>query len=226
MRKRLLNTILFASIAMMPLSSAALAETGDIAVGAKVSTLGFGADVTVGITSNINARTGFNAYNYNGESTRSNVTYDFDLDLLSFPILLDWHPLGEDSGIRLSSGILINKNKVKATALSQNSYTIGDREYSQIQVGKLNGAVDINALTPYVGFGWGNPFRDESGFSVSFDIGVAFQGNPDLSLTATGPIASDTTFQSDLKKEIQSLKDDTGELKLYPVISLGLTYTL
>ena len=228
MQNRLMKGILLTSMAIAPLSTAALADTGDVAIGVKCSTLGLGAEVNVGLTPNLNIRSGYNAFTHKGQSTRSNITYDYDLKLRSIPILLDWHPLGDDSGFRLSTGVLVNKNNIQGIGhvLTGAGYSISDGWYSTENIGTLTGSVDFNTLAPYLGFGWGNPFHAKSGFSVSFDVGVAFQGDPNISLVANGPIASDQSFQVDLEQEKQSIRDEAGELRFYPVISFGLIYTL
>jgi hypothetical protein len=224
MQKAFIKVILWASISFLPLASQAFADTGEIAVGAKASTLGIGADMTVGITSNINLRTGVNVFKYNGTTSQNDKTFDYDLNLLSFPVLLDWHPFEVESGFRVSSGVLVNKNKVNAIVESQETYTIDGETYPSAALGILSGTVGFKPITPYVGIGWGNAVDMDSGFSFAFDLGLAFQGNPNISLAASGPVASDPTFQTALKKEIIDLKEKVDVFKNFVVLSLGVAY--
>ena len=92
MKNRYLKQALFASLVSFGFASSALADTGDVAIGAKASTLGFGGEVTVGLTSSFNARAGYNGYNYNGSTSQNQITYDYKLSLGSFPVMLDWYP--------------------------------------------------------------------------------------------------------------------------------------
>jgi hypothetical protein len=223
MTKWLLKSIVFALFAVLTWSPALHADTGEIGAGLTGGTLGFGGNVTVGIAPAINARTGFNLFSYDGESTESDVSYDYELSLLSFPVLLDWYPL-EGSGFRLTSGILINGNEITATGTSDDTYKIGDTEYPAASVGVLTGKVDFNAVAPYLGIGWGNAVGKDTGLSFALDLGVAFQGSPDISLEASGPLSSNPDFQAELENEIADLEDEIDEFKYYPVITLGLTY--
>lgn len=43
-----------------------------------------------------------------------------------------------------------------------------------------------------------------------------------MTLRATGTMAGDPTFQGDLSKEANDIKDDIDDLEVYPVISAGL----
>ena len=55
------------------------------------------------------------------------------------------------------------------------------------------------------------------------DFGVAFVGEPDVSMTAQGPIASVPGFQQDLDQEVQNIEDEAAAyLKYWPVLSFGL----
>jgi hypothetical protein len=204
-------------------SPAAFADTGDIGLGLNGGTLGLGGQVTVGLTSSINARAGINGFRYEGKATKSDISYDYKLNLLSFPVLADWHPM-EGSGFRLTSGILFNNNNVKATGRPSATYKIGDVLYSAADIGALTGKVDFNAVAPYVGLGWGNAVSKHSRLSLALDLGVAFQGTPSVSLEASGPVASTTAFQTELNKEVADIKDKTKNLKYYPVLSIGLAY--
>lgn len=47
---------------------------------------------------------------------------------------------------------------------------------------------------------------------------------PDIDLFATGPIASDPTFQAHLAEEERGIQDELDILKFYPVLSISLVY--
>ncbi|MEI7707242.1 MAG: hypothetical protein WCI90_03155 [Chlorobium sp.] len=226
MKNRYLKQALFATLVSFGCASSAFANTGDIAIGAKASTLGFGGEVTVGLTPNFNARAGYNGYNYSGSTSQNQINYDYKLSLGSYPVLLDWYPF-EHSGFRLSPGVIFNNNKVTATGTTTvvGTYTIGGTTYSTATIGSLTGGIDFNKTVPYLGLGWGNAVGKNSGLSFVFDLGVMFQGTPNVSLAATNPvIQADPTFQTNLNKEIADLKDKTDKFKYYPVVSIGLAY--
>lgn len=211
----LLLTCLFATTA--------LADTGDIALGVKAGTLGAGIEGTAGLLPGLNLRAGANAFSIDFDADTSDIDYELEVDLLSFPVLLDWHPF-KDSGFRISAGVLINQNEADAEASAQNSYTIGGTTYTPAELGTLTGKIDYNELAPYVGIGWGNAVGKDNRWSFSFDFGVVFQGEPNIDLKANGTMASDPTFQANLAEEKRKLEDELDDYKYYPVVSLGITY--
>ncbi|APG29082.1 hypothetical protein A7E78_08830 [Syntrophotalea acetylenivorans] len=171
----------------------------------------------------LNLRGGANALSVDFDINTSDIDYDVDADLLNFPIMLDWYPF-KKSGFRISAGALINKNEADIEASSQSSYTLDGTTYTAAQLGTLNGKVDFNEVAPYVGIGWGNALGKSTRWSFSCDFGVVFQGEANVDLSATGPIASDPTFQEDLAREKRELEEELEDYQYYPVIALGITY--
>lgn len=209
-------------LSCLPVASA-MADTGDFALGIKASTLGAGAEGIVGILPSLNLRTGANALSVDFDINTSDIDYDVDADLLSFPIMLDWYPF-KKSGFRFSAGALINKNEADAEASSQATYSIDGTEYTAAQLGTLKAKIDFREVAPYVGIGWGNALGKDKRWSFTCDFGVVFQGEANIDLAATGPIATDPTFQAGLAQEKRELEDELEKYQYYPVIALGITY--
>jgi hypothetical protein len=203
---------------------AAFAGTGDLALGVKGGTAGIGGEVTIGVIDNLNFRTGYNFFNYDGNTTESDIDYDYELKLRSIPLLVDLHPFG--GGFRVTSGIFLNHNEVTSTATAQGSYDIGGKTYSAAEIGSLDGKVDFRTTAPYLGIGWGNAVDDGNPLSFSLDIGVMFQGTPKVSITPKDVQAGVDTalLQDNIDREIADVKDDIDNLKYYPIISLGVAY--
>ncbi|NTU58851.1 MAG: hypothetical protein HGB00_08055 [Chlorobiaceae bacterium] len=223
MKSELIKKTIVAAALFLCATPSAFAGTGDVAIGIKGGTLGIGGEVTMNLVPNLNIRSGYNAFNYSGNASKSDIDYDYELKLQTIPVLVDLYPFS-DSGFRISSGILVNNNEVTATAKPQSSYKIGDLSYNPAQLGILTGKIDFNNVAPYAGIGWGNAVGKNSSLSLTCDLGVMFQGTPKVSLLASGPIASDPTFQSELAKEVTKVKDSTDNINYYPVISIGLAY--
>ena len=59
---------------------------------------------------------------------------------------------------------------------------------------------------------------------LNLDFGVLWQGDPQVSLFADGPIASDPGFQANLEEERNQLLDEVSDYKAWPVLSLGFVY--
>ncbi|MCF6282382.1 MAG: hypothetical protein L3J28_09260 [Candidatus Polarisedimenticolaceae bacterium] len=194
---------------------------GNFALTAKAGTLGYGLEGTTNIFSNINARFAYNAYGYSEESNVGGNKIDVDLKLQSATLLLDLHPMS--GGFRLSAGIAFNGNQIDLRSQSGGSTVVGDTTYSDIS---LDGKVEFSPIAPYLGIGWGNAIADDKGWGFNVDLGVLFQGEPDLDLTASGDpvIINSALFQANLKKESDSAEDDLKTFDLYPVFSFGISY--
>lgn len=220
-----LVTPLFLALSLISFGQDAHAESGNIALGAKISTLGVGPDLSIGILDSLNIRASghWGTYSVDGES--EDISYECDLNLLSGLVTAEWFPF-DGRSFHIVGGVLINGNNLDTdtTLISGLSYEIGGTTYTADNIGTLTGEIDYNTLAPYIGIGWGNPLRKDSNWTFFVDLGVAYQGAADVELTATGVLATDPTFLSDLQQEEDDLEDDLENFKYYPVISLGVTY--
>ena len=217
MKKRIL--LLF-TVALLALSTSAHAQSASVA--AKVSTLGLGGEGEYSISDTIGIRAGFNYYTYSFSSTEGGINYSFDLNLMSVPILVDYHPF--KGSFRLTGGAMYNGNNFEAPANYGFSIDIGGVTYTAADVGTLTTDIEFNSFAPYAGFGWDTTFGDDSGFGFSFDVGVLFQGEPQVSLTATGLLAADAVFLADMAAEEEELQNSLYNFTIFPVVSVGINY--
>ena len=186
-------------------------------LGVKAGTLGFGVEGTFGLSESVNLRAGVNSYSVTGDETASDIRYDGKLELRTLALLLDWHPFA--GTFRLTAGLMKNDNALRLTATPTASQTIGGTPYTPAQIGTLSGDVTFKSTAPYAGIGWGNAAR-RGRFGGVFEIGAMFQGKPKVSLRASGGLVS----QADLNSEAQLAEADLDDFKIYPVISLGLSF--
>ncbi|KPK01080.1 MAG: hypothetical protein AMK71_06950, partial [Nitrospira bacterium SG8_35_4] len=136
--------------------------------------------------------------------------------------LLDWHPF--KGSFRVSGGVLYNGNEIDADARSSATYEIGNTTYSASQVGKLTGEIDFNTIAPYAGIGWDTSFGKNKRFGLLADLGVMYQGSPEVDFTAHGPIATNQAFRNNLASEEKNIENEIDEYEYYPVISIGFAY--
>lgn len=195
---------------------------------AKISTLGPGVDLTMGLSEKASVRVGINAMNldldFSDDDTENNgdsaKDINVEIDFMTFGALLDWHPWA--GGFRVTGGLILNNNEVNMTADLNDTVDVNDVEYS---VTSLDGNISFNTLAPYLGIGWGNAVEDDGRWSFAFDFGVMFQGAPEATLTAT---ASDPALQdqlnADIQREIDTQEEDADMLSFWPVISFGVSY--
>ncbi|MAE69153.1 MAG: hypothetical protein CME06_01645 [Gemmatimonadetes bacterium] len=205
------------------LAMASAADAG-MGVGAKIGTPGFGLEATKSIVPMVNARLGFNMFGFGYETSQDGVDYDYDLSLRSVHLLADYHPIPL-MGFRLSGGALLNKNKLEMVSQPTSaSFEIGGETYTADQVGTIDGEVSFSSFAPYLGIGWGNAAGSRIG--ISTDLGVVFQGAPEVDLSANGLLGSDSGFQSELAEEANAIEDELGFFKYYPVFSIGISIKL
>jgi hypothetical protein len=166
-------------------------------------------------------------------------------------VALDYFPW-PNHGFRLSPGVTFyNQNGASATGTMQlgNSITLGSTKYYSeggANAMSLNANLGLNthkqAFTMTTG--WGNLISRKGGhFSVPFEIGAIFTGAPTLGLNIAGygcttqtddgtsgagascvNMATNTTAQSNIAAQITKYQSDLNELKVYPIISIGIGY--
>ncbi len=220
------KVVYFGALTVFLLGSSQVYAAGSVAAGAKIGTLGAGADLSLQVASSLNARLGIQGLSYDTDETESGIDYNADLKLFSGLVTADWFPFS--NGFRLSPGLVANGNELDLNGRPEagRTYEINGIPYTVDDVGSLNGNVDFNSLAPYLGIGWGNPFGAEGNWSFSCDLGVVFQGSPNVTLTATGnpAVINNPDFQANLEAERRDLEDDLEPFKYYPVVSIGITY--
>lgn len=219
MERRDLGVALFA---LAVLSSAARADFGEVALAGRAGTLGFGGELMVNFLPTVNGRAGATYFPLNVGGNFGDVNYDFDLRVLTFPLTLDWYPFR--GGFHLSGGLIFNQSKMGLDTTSNSSITINGHTYTASEYGAIHGDARFARLAPYIGIGWGNAFGKEGRWGILTDLGVAFLGQPHATLSATGPIAADPTFRSDLAQQQHDIEDDLSILKFYPVASISLFF--
>ena len=205
----------------------------EVAIGAKAGTLGLGAELTVGLSPQVNVRLGANAYNYRDEGREvSDIVYDAEANLRTATALLDWHPGGR--GFRLTAGAVYNDTSVEGSSLPPASgvYDIGGVPVPVNLVGTLDADAEFDPFVPYAGLGWGNAVAGSKKVGFFIDLGVVFQGKADVTLTpiipANSPINT-TPGARDLldillRREEQDLEDEAADYDLYPVVAIGFSY--
>lgn len=240
-RAALMAGLLFASTAVGAAEHGS-GETGAVrdgpfSLGAQASTLGWGVSGGYDVSDSLSARAMFNHFDYSFDRTRRGNKFEGDLELLSFGLMMDWHPF--DGGFRVTGGAFLNNSELVAGAKGEN-VKINDRRYS----GNLDLKADFDRFAPYLGVGYTGG-RDRGGFGFVFDAGVLFSGVPNLSAsgsasgnagscdfevddegraTLKGICAEFGSLKSDLEREHTELTRDLDDFKLYPVVSLGALY--
>lgn len=200
------------------LSLAAPASAQDLGIAVHGGSLGLGADVAVALNPTVGFRAGGNFFPFGVNFTASDVNYNLDLPSPQFMVLADLYPAGS---FRLSAGVMISSANFELTGQLDGPVNIGGTSYTPAEVGNLTGSLETRDVSPYIGIGFGNPVSNRVGFFL--DLGVAFHGNPQASVTVDGPISAAPGFQQDLDREIQDIQDDVESITVYPVLSVGFS---
>lgn len=211
------------------MAMAATAQAADMAISVEAGTTGIGTHLSIPLQKNLNARFGVNYLNYDFSDSTSTVDYDFRMKLQTLDALLDWFPM-QDSGFRVSGGLVYNGNKIRATArpTAGGTYTLNGTTYAAATAGTLDGSIDFRKVAPYLGVGWGNALAKQSGgWAFQAELGAMFQGSPRSNLVNTGctaPTAVCTQLAADVAAENANLRNDVRSFRAYPVIRLGVSY--
>lgn len=195
----------------------------DIAVGGRAATMGFGGDVTMRMTSWLNVRASANAFAYTYSDTYDDVSYDAELNLQSAGVLLDFHPFR--GNFRLSVGTYANGNGIDFTGQPTQNVNIGGQNFTPTQVGTIAGTVEFQKYAPYVGLGWGNAVGAHNRLGFNLEVGVLFQGSPNVELSSQGgTFSNDPTLISEIENEEQAIENDLSGMAYYPVVAMGVSW--
>jgi hypothetical protein len=204
------------------LGSAVRADSGAPALGGRVGSLGFGGGLMMDFLPEIDGHFGAAYFPPAVRGEIGGVNYDFDLRVLTFPLTMDWYPF--HNGFHLSGGLIFNQSRMDLNTGSSASLTLGGTTYAAAESGTVRGRTTFRRLAPYVGIGWSNAFGQEGRWGIVTNLGMAFLGRPHVSLRATGPLASDPAFQSNLAQAEQDMEDDLNVVRFYPIFSISLLY--
>lgn len=195
----------------------------DTSFGIGAGTLGGKIQLAQSLTRNTTLRLEYNGANHDINGETNGVDYDLDLELSSVGLLFDWHAFS--NSFRFTLGGLYNDNSINAASrLSNTTFEVGNMMFTSAQVGRLEGDITFKSFAPYLGFGWGRAAHE--GYSFNLDLGLVLQGNPETNLRSIGgTLSNNAILLNEIETEERELQDDLGDFDLYPVISLGVSYT-
>ena len=200
------------------LAAALAAAAGSVqagGVGVRAGTTGVGVDLGGDVLPTLGWRVGLSGMNFNTDVDTSDVRYDAKAKILTGSLLLDWSPLGP---FRISGGFMPHRNKIDLTGQPSGggSFPAGSSLTGEVKPER--------SFAPYLGVGYGNVWT--RGVNFYFDLGVMFQGSPQVSLNldcGTASAAQCATAQTRLEEERQRVQDKVDKYKYYPVANIGIT---
>lgn len=198
----------------------------DFGVGVKAGTLGIGLEGRWKPLPWLDLRVGGNAYDYEDNGSQAGINYDATFALDNYYLTGNFRfPL---SPFRVTAGAFSNGNEFQM--LSQDTggadYNIGGVNFSAADVGSLESVTSFGSTAPYVGVGY--DFEVFGKVGLNLDFGVLWQGEPDVTLEASGlataPVAVQAALLPALEAERLELEDEMSDFKAWPVVSLAFVY--
>jgi hypothetical protein len=218
------------SITKTALIALALAASGaanaDFGVGVKAGTLGLGIEGRWSALPWLDVRLGANQYDFDVSGQQAGVEYDSTLALDTYYLTGNFRfPL---SPFRVTAGAFSNGNELQM--ISQDTggldFIIGGQPFSADDVGSLQSTTSFSNTSPYLGVGY--DFEIFGKVGLNLDFGVLWQGEPVVSLEATGLETAPSDVQAllipALEAERLELEDEISDFKAWPVVSLSFVY--
>ncbi len=227
-----------------PTQDAVSQQKSGWAIVPEASSLGFGGSIVRQITPNFNARAGVNAFALGINIEETDFDYEGDLNLFNVSSLIDLHPT-QSSGFRISGGLIFGNNNIEGTAdvseqvadglgeVEVDGQTIDVRQLNIDGLATIDTDIEIsNGVSPYLGIGGGNAVREGKAIGFWWNLGVVFAGSPEAEVTSNISAELPESLREEveaetnrvLQDEEQDLEDALDFLKVYPVLSLGLSY--
>ena len=210
-----------AGLVVLTLLSAGVANAdNDFGIGVKAGTLGLGLEASWKPLPYMDIRIGTSSYDYDDNGNYAGINYDSTIALDQYYATVNFHfPI---SPMRVSVGLYSNDNEILLLNDQGQDLDIGGITYPGAGIGTLSSTTSFSDRAPYLGIGFDFTLAGKVGLNL--DLGVLWQGEPEVSLEADGILSLDPNFQDALEAERQSLEDDMSDFKAWPVISLGFVY--
>ena len=221
MKISIANTALIALV--LSLSSTAKADFG---VGFKAGTLGLGIEGRWAPLPWLDLRAGANQYDFDDTVAEGGINYDATMSLDTY--FLTGNFRFPASPFRVTAGAFSNGNELQM--VSQDTVgapiTIGATSFNTTEIGALGAVTSFASTSPYFGFGY--DFEVFGKVGMNFDIGVLWQGEPNVYLLATQYDTASPATQAALDDafmlEMAELEDAFSNYKAWPVLSLSFVY--
>ena len=228
--------VLLCGLAVGGLPTAQAADTAEEApayhpftAGAEVGTPGFGGSASWRFADHFGARAGMSYFSYSKTGNEiDGIKYNTDLRLMSEPLGVDIYPWTKSS-FRITVGILLNQNELTGVApkdqvANRTFYEIGSsgNSYDSAAIGDLNLTIKQQPISPYLSIGASYYFDKAKHWSLSGELGVAYTGNPEVTLTTGVP---NTVPQQDLNAEAKQIQDTASKYKFFPILRIGVNYS-
>lgn len=202
------------------------AANADFGIGVKAGTLGVGLEGRWSPIPWFDVRGGLNRYDYDDSGVQSGIDYDGTLEMQNYFLTGNFRfPL---SPFRITAGAYSNGNELQLTSQDTGGadFDIGGVPFTSADIGALQSVTSFDGTAPYLGVGY--DFEVFGKMGLNLDFGVLWQGEPNVSLEATGYDSAAAPIQAllgpALEAERLELENEISDYKAWPVISLAFVY--
>jgi hypothetical protein len=200
--------------------------SADFGVGLKAGTLGIGFEGRWNALPWLDVRMGVNGYDYDDDGSQAGINYNATFALDTYYATGNFRfPL---SPFRLTAGAFSNGNEFRMASKDTGGtdFDIGNGTFSPADVGTLRSVTSFSSTAPYLGVGYDFEILGKVGLNL--DFGVLWQGEPSVTLEASGLESAPQAVQDQLVPALEiertELEDEMSDFKAWPVVSLGFIY--
>jgi hypothetical protein len=187
-----------------------------VSYGVHVSTIGHGITLEKPLLYDFSVRIATSALSVSDESTYDNNRYTTTTRYNNVALIADFRPSA--GRYRISGGLVFGNDRIDNVARDEAAQVrIGTGRYPAGATGTVTARVRFDRPSLYAGVGTGTGLI--RGLALQFDAGALVQ-NGTAGVSATGPLAGDPTFRTDLER----LRNEQRTHIVVPVISVGLVY--
>ena len=203
-------------------SNALSLDPFNVSVGAHISTLGYGFNLSTKLNSYFGLSLESNRLYFDFDTNLGTVNYNTSLDMTNTGLTLEIHPFR--NAFFVSGGYFYHRNEFEFSMESNLQITFQGQTYTASEIGGLNGTIDYGRYSPFLGIGYDSAFNRKGSWSFYFRAGILFIGKPNVDIQSTGSLADTKEIQAKIRREEESLRDAFEALSVYPVVTVGIKY--
>lgn len=195
-----------------------------LGIGAKIGTLGYGADLGIGLGGTFVLRGGVSFSPEELFVTRwlpvevSGIEYALEPPSTTYTVGLEAHVLGT---LKVMGGIVYRGEDLIARAEASEPIRVGNTIYDSDSV--IWATLDQSSVLPYFGLGLGR--LNARGLGVYLDLVAAYSPEADVLMTASPELVLIPGFAADLRREADEFAQKAGLIKnFYPMLQFGVKF--
>jgi len=215
-----------ATYAPPPATPSTVSSTGDWTsawgVGAQIGIQGAGIHLRYDLNPSFYLRLEGNLIGMDDEFTVEDVDFSGDIDFSNLGLTINYLPFA-NSGFRITAGAFFGQNEANGRGEGGTAEFNG-HYYTLSANDTVQASLEYDSFNPYLGIGWDWTFGAENNFVLGLDLGVAYMGNPEITVNSTGIYANNAAFNADVAQYQKDAEDFLEDWQFLPVVKLSFTW--